>query len=103
MTTFTDVDITIHLKGIDNIGQAEDLHVTFRQGTTEVDVSGDRVSVLGPQDISLSLSQRETGRFVPDAAVKVQLNFFLVGKRRASRKKTIDVADNLLRRILGNG
>lgn len=101
MTTYTDLPITIRVTGYD-MTAADNIHVTFKQGGTSVVVTD--VAVDSTTQISLTLTQCQTGRFKGDKPIEVNLNFFDAdGLRKASKTATIAVNSNLLERIINNG
>lgn len=100
MRRFCDVPVTITVTGYDCTAMT-DIHVTFRQGDTVVDVSD--VEVGSSTSLSLTLTQAETRQFVAGAGCNVQLNYIDAnGLRKASDIANLGVDDNLLRRILNH-
>lgn len=100
MRRYCDVPVTITVTGYDCTAMS-DIHVTFRQGDTMVDVTN--VTVGSSSSLSLVLTQQETQRFVDGMGCFVQLNYIDTnGLRKASDIVTLGVDDNLLRRILSH-
>lgn len=101
MTTYTDLPITIRVTGYD-MTAADNIHVTFRQGAVVVVVTD--ITVDSATQITLVLTQWQTGRFKGDKPIEVNINFFDAnGLRKASKTATIGVDSNLLERIINNG
>lgn len=100
MRQYTDVPLTVHVEGTD-LTQASELHLTFRQGTVELDLTGDDLTVLGTHDLTAVLRQEQTARLSANSAVSVQINAIVGGIRKASDVATVPVGSNLLRRLIG--
>ena len=100
MREYTDVPLTIHVDGAD-LMQADELHLTFRQGPVVVDLTGDDLTVLGESDLTAVLHQEQTASFSATSSVSVQINVIVGGIRKASEIETIPVGSNLLRRLIG--
>ncbi len=100
MRQYTDVPLTVHVEGTD-LQQASELHLTFRQGTVELDLTGYDLTVLGAHDLTAFLRQEQTARLSADSAVSVQINAMVGGIRKASDVATVPVGSNLLRRLIG--
>lgn len=98
MRTYTDVPVTITVDGYD-MTAATNLHVTFRQGGTVVDIAD--ADVGSATSVTLVIPQTMTAKFRDGAPVSVQINFIGAdGRRRASEIATLTAEDNLLRRII---
>lgn len=100
MRQYTDVPLTGHVEGVD-LQQASELHLTFRQGTVEIDLTGNDLTVLGAHDLIAFLRQEQTAMLSADSAVSVQINAIVGGIRKASDVATVPVGSNLLRRLIG--
>lgn len=98
MIQYTDVELTVSVEGA-RLLSAEQVHLTFRQGYTVIDVTP---TVLSDEDMTVVLPQTKTSMLNGGSSVSVQLNFVVGGLRKASNIVDIPVDSNLLRRILGN-
>lgn len=100
MTTYTDVAFTFRVTGLD-LTTTSGHHVTFSQGSIVVDTAN--VTIESATQGIVTLTQAQTGLFKGGRDIKVQLNYFVNGERKATPEKVITVADNLLKRVLKNG
>lgn len=86
-----------------------EIHVTIKQGARKIQKTGtDIVSVYdsesGKTELSVSLSQEETGAFLAEKKAYVQVNWiFSDGTRDATNIKPIDVSENLIAEVITYG
>ena len=86
-----------------------EIHVTIKQGARKIQKTGaDIVSVYdsesGKTELSVSLSQEETGAFLAEKKAYVQVNWiFPNGIRDATNIKQIDVSENLIAEVITYG
>lgn len=86
-----------------------EIHVTIKQGARKIQKTGaDVVSVYdsesGKTELSVSLSQEETGAFLAGKSAEVQVNWiFESGIRDATNIKRIDVSENLIAEVITYG
>ena len=86
-----------------------DIYVTIKQGQRKLQKTGaDVISVYdsesGKTELSVSLSQEETGAFLAEKKAYVQVNWiFLDGTRDATNIKQIDVSENLIAEVITYG
>lgn len=99
MTQYTDASSTFTVNGGLDLTSITQPHLTFRQGETVVDVTD--ITILDATHFTADLSQAQTARFKIGTA-KVQLNFFVNGKRDKTEVAKIDIDENLLKRVLSN-
>lgn len=83
-----------------------EIHVTIKQGARKIQKTwADVVSVYdsesGKTEVSVSLSQEETGAFLAEKKAYVQVNWiFSDGTRDATNIKQIDVSENLIAEVI---
>ena len=106
MRRYTDVTIPVKVKGFD-ISGADRIEVTISQGMRKVSVEPTSVSYDGHDTtMDVWLSQQQTATFSSgneeDATgrAQIQVNWWLQGKRNATKAKVIDVRVNLLERVI---
>lgn len=100
MTQYTDAKFTVTVKGLD-LTTIDTPYLTFSQGyNTEIDLTD--IQVLSANSFVVRLTQAQTGLFKVGEA-KMQLNFFVDGFRDATAEKTVQVTENLLKRVLQHG
>ena len=86
-----------------------EIHVTIKQGARKIQKTGaDVVSVYdsesGKTELSVSLTQEETGAFLAEKKAYVQVNWILEnGIRDATNIKQIDVSENLIAEVITYG
>ena len=86
-----------------------EIHVTLKQGARKIQKTGADVvpvydSESGKTVLSVSLTQEETGLFVAEKKVYVQVNWiFPNGMRDATNIKQIDVSENLISEVITYG
>lgn len=86
-----------------------EIHVTIKQGARKIQKTGaDVVSVYdsesGKTELSVSLTQEETGTFLAEKKAYVQVNWiFSNGIRDATNIKQIDVSENLIAEVITYG
>jgi len=86
-----------------------EIHVKIKQGARMIQKTGtDVVSVYdsesGKTELSVSLSQEETGAFLAGRRAEVQVNWiFSDGTRDATNIKQIDVSENLIAEVITYG
>lgn len=103
MTQWTDVDFTITATGA-HFTAAEEIHVTLSQLGVVVDLTGDAVGTVDDEHLQARLSQAQSGRFRPNAAISLQVNYVDgQGERKASGIATVDCLENLLDEVIGDG
>lgn len=82
------------------------VYVTIKQGQRKLQKTGsDVVSVYdsesGKTELSVSLTQEETGQFLAEKKAFVQVNWiFSDGTRDATNIKQIDVSENLITEVI---
>lgn len=83
-----------------------DIYVTIKQGQRKLQITGsDVVSVYdaesGKTELSVSLTQEETGAFLAEKSATIQVNWiFSDGTRDATNIQRIDVSENLLSEVI---
>lgn len=79
------------------------VHITLDDGRTQVDLSGDRLTVVGDENesiVTFSLTQRETLMF-ENNKTEIQARFITAdGTASVTEKKTISIYPVLLRRVI---
>lgn len=102
MTQWTDVPFTITVPGV-NFSTASGIHVTIKQKPDVfLDLSGERVQVLGESALFVELTQTESGAFNDTAIAKMKVNWLDAnGKRHATKTKVLKVEENLLEEVIG--
>lgn len=86
-----------------------EIHVTIKQGARKLEKTGSDVTVVydsesGKTELSVSLTQEETGLFVAEKKVYVQVNWiFQNGIRDATNIKQISVSENLISEVIDYG
>lgn len=87
-----------------------DIRVSIEQGATRkilkegTDVTATYNSTAGVTELSVSLTQAETGMLLAGRQAKVQVNWiFANGVRDATLVKTIDISENLLNEVIEYG
>lgn len=99
---------TLHMTVPVDLTGAE-IHVTIKQGARKIHKTGaDVVSVYDSEsrktELSVSLSQEETGAFLAGKKAEVQVNWiFPNGIRDATNIKQIDVSENLISEVITYG
>ena len=101
MIQWTDAPLTAHVDGVD-LTAVTDIHLTFVQNEIEIDYTTETgLTVLGANDLSLTIDQERTGGLRAGIPVLAQLNFINANnKRRATTQTKIPVGSNLLRRLI---
>lgn len=86
------------VKGIDLTGC--EVWVSYEQGFVNVDARGSAEFDGEDSTVTVTMSQKQTGRF-KEGIVSVQINWLYPnGKRDATGKKELQMLDNLLEREL---
>lgn len=70
MTRFTTPTYKLEIDGLSNLAVA-DIRVSFRQGTNIVTISGNDLYIDG-DEVTLKLTQEQTGSFKSNACVGIQ-------------------------------
>ena len=93
---------TLEIKVLDSIdlNTFEEIHVTFSQGGTVVDI--DSPSILSENTICVELTQEQTAKFTSRQPVNVMVNLVAAEGKRFANKDPIQmmVVDNLLKRVI---
>lgn len=93
MTRWTDYEATLHIPDA-HLTQASNIVASYTQGGHQVDVSGDRISVVDDTHLTVSLTQRETGCFSAKMEYAILNVNFLNGegkRRKAGGKEGVKV------------
>ena len=99
MRRYTDAILTITAENA-HFTTAQEIHVTFAQAFRSVDITGDAISIVGDEELTVTLTQSQTATLNSEPA-KLEVNYIdSEGKRKASEVVTIDVLENLLERVL---
>ena len=86
-----------------------EIHVTIKQGARKIQKTGADVTAVydsesGKTELSVSLTQEETGAFLAEKKAYVQVNWiFENGTRDATNIKQIDVSENLIAEVITYG
>ena len=86
-----------------------EIHVTIKQGARKIQKTGTDVTAIydsesGKTELSVSLTQEETGAFFAEKKAYVQVNWiFSDGTRDATDIKQIDVSENLIAEVITYG
>lgn len=98
MRVYTDVTFTVRVTGYD-LTALRDIHATFAQNNTVIDVSD---PIVGSSSMMTFVLTQEQTRCFKVGDCKVMLNYIKPnGLRGASKNEiTLTVEDNLLKRIL---
>ncbi len=108
MRQYTTPTLPLSAEGVDITG-ADNIWVTFsdkphnmvvtksQEDFDEIEFDGDDTN------ISVTLTQEETGSFLANSKVDVEINWMIGGMRYATEIRTINVKENLLKRVLPRG
>ena len=99
MTQYTDAALTVEVEGGLDLLTVEFPYLTIRQGEA---VATPEIQILSSTSFVFTLTQAETARFRVGTA-QMQLNFFIGGERGATDIVTINITENLLRRVIPYG
>lgn len=105
MRQFTTPTLPLSAEGID-ISEADYIWVTFsdknrNQVVTKNREDFDEIEYDGANtNISITLTQEETGSFIVNSKVDVEINWMIGEKRYATEIKTISVKENLLNQVM---
>lgn len=86
-----------------------EIHVIIKQGARKIQKTGTDVTAVydsesGKTELSVSLTQEETGTFLAGKKAEVQVNWiFENGTRDATNIKQIDVSENLISEVITYG
>lgn len=92
--TTSPLTLTIDQTGLN----ADDMHITFRQGDYVVDFTGTDIVLAEEDDVTKAtvlFTPAETGGFLAGEKVEVQININEDGDRYATCIKTMYVTDNI--------
>lgn len=83
---------------------AKDVYVSIEQGTTELTLTGVRLSMTltadGDTEIDYTLTQEEAGRFNVKSPASIQVNWMDGGLRYATGMVKVRVFENLLDEVI---
>ena len=100
MIQYIDNPLTITVENAE-FTEYNNIHVTVRQRSVLIDIADP--NVIDDTHLSVSLSQADSGRLTPGAAVEVQINWLDAnGMRHATAVGTATVSQNLLKRVIGD-
>ena len=99
MITYTDAPFTVTVKGGLDLTTISQPHITLKQGyDTVVDITD--VTILSSTALSFKLTQAQTARF-KDGEAEMRLTVFNgTGDRIATKKTTVLIEDNTLKRVI---
>lgn len=84
---------------------AQNIYVTIKQGTTEIEMTGDELMVVG-NVVQCFLSQEESLKLIENTPAKIQANWTYIDadgvtiRRAATKVKEIHVGEQLLKRVI---
>ncbi len=106
MRRYTDVVIPVAVKGFD-ISAADRIEVTITQGMRQVSVQPTNVAYDGTDTtMDVELDQRQTSAFSAGrdegspGKAQIQVNWWLQGRRNATKAKETEIRVNLLERVI---
>ncbi len=105
MRQYTTPTLPLMAEGVDITG-ADHIWVTFSDKSRNQTITKDRSDfneiVYDGTDtnISVTLTQEETGSFIVNAKVDVEINWMRGNKRYATEIKTVNVKENLLKKVM---
>ena len=104
MIRATTPTITITINGDVDLTLADEVYVSITQANTQIELSGDDLEV-GVKTVSCWLSQEQSLRLVSGLAARVQVNLIYtdtdgVVQRRATEIGSIDIGEQLIKRVL---
>ncbi len=104
MIRATTPTITITINGDVDLTLADEVYVCIAQATTRIELTGDALEI-GAKTVSCWLSQAQSLQLVSGPPAKVQVNWLYtdsdgVVQRRATEIGSIEIAEQLIRRVL---
>lgn len=105
MRQFTTPTLPLMTEGVDITG-ADYIWVTFSDKTRNQVVTKDQSDLMnlefdGENTIfDVRLTQEETGSFIVNAKVDVEVNWMIGSQRLATEIKTLNVKENLLKQVM---
>jgi hypothetical protein len=102
MTKWSDAEFTLTCEGVD-FTTVTDIHVTIAQNGHAVDLTGEAVDVVDAHHLACGLTQKQTSGFSANYPAEIQVNWINgLGKRHETKIAQVDVARNLLPKVIGD-
>ena len=99
MVQYTTPTFILTLPNTVDLSEAESIYFSIAQGKLEIVKTGESL-VLDGQNVSIYMTQEETGKFASGKA-SVQLNWvYPNGSRACSNIVAVDVGNNLLKEVV---
>lgn len=107
MRQFTTPTLPLEAEGVDITG-ADYVWVTFASKSRNHIITKDKESLILEYNgkdtlITVELTQQETGSFLINERVDIEINWMNGTKRGATEIKTINVKENLLNKVMPEG
>ena len=102
MRQFTTVTVPLKAKGID-LTSADSVYVTFTDSVRDIVItkSSPTLEVSGSDtNVTVTLSQTETGKFMANARVDIEINWMKNGLRGATEIGSVTALENLLKEVI---
>lgn len=102
MRQYTDAEFSLTAKGID-LTAADAVYVTVSDKTRAISVTDQNptLTLVGSDTaVEFELSQEQTGKFVENTKADVEINYWISGKRKATKIGQICVDENLLKEVI---
>ena len=102
MRQFTDVTIPLKVKSLD-LTSADAVYVTFTDCVRNIVITKNSptLTAIGSDtEVTVTLSQTETGKFMPNARVDIEVNWMKSGVRGATEIASVTSFENLLKEVL---
>lgn len=102
MREFTTPTIPLKVKGVD-LTSADSVYVTFTDSVRSIVItkSSPTLEVSGSDtNVTVTLSQEETGKFGPKSRVDIEVNWMKNGLRGATEIGSVTCFENLLKEVI---
>lgn len=102
MRQFTTITVPLKAVGVD-LTSVDDVYVTFTDPVRGIVITKDSptISASGSDTIvTVTLSQAETGQFLPNSRVDIEINWMDSGVRGATDIASVTCFENLLKEVI---